>query len=121
MNRDRIRIRRLAVDTVIGVHDWERHVRQRLYLDLDMAVDASTAAASDALEDALDYQAVSERLAELAAASSFQLIETLAEVMARQLLEEFGLTWLRLELSKPAALPGTTVVSVAIERSRDDG
>ena len=120
MSRDLICIRDLPLVTTIGVHAWEREIRQELLLDLDLACDVAAAAASDALADALDYQEISDGLAELAAANQFQLLETLAEVLARHLLDTYQVPWLKLRLAKPGALPGRTVVSVEIERQRDD-
>jgi len=116
VSRDLINIRHLPLVATIGCHPWERDIRQELRLDLELAVDAAHAAASDDLDDALDYQAVADAMTAIAAGSEFKLIETLAEILARQLIEQFGVCWLRLRLSKPGALPGPTEVSIQIER-----
>jgi dihydroneopterin aldolase len=113
---DRIFIRELTVDTVIGVLDWEREVRQTLRLDLELAADVAGPAASDAIAEALDYGAVAERVRAFAAASDYRLIESLAEAIAALLRREFGIPWLRLRLCKPGAVPGTRDVGVLIER-----
>ncbi len=112
---DTIFIRGLSVEAVIGVYDWEREIRQTLILDLDMANDSGRAAASDRIEDALDYHAVSERLRAYVGGSSFQLIETLAESCAALVREEFGVPWLRLTIHKPGAVQGADV-GATIER-----
>lgn len=106
----------LEIDTVIGVHDWERRVRQTVVLDLELAADIGAAAATDSLVDALDYQAIGDRLVEFVGGSQFRLVETLAERCAALLTGEFGISWLRLRLAKPGALPGARAVGVVIER-----
>jgi dihydroneopterin aldolase len=109
-------IRALRIDTVIGVYDWEREVQQSLLLDLEMQADTRRASASDAVEDALDYSAVADRLRDYAANHSVQLVETLAERFADLLRKEFGVPWLRLRLCKPGAVAGARDVGVVIER-----
>ncbi len=113
---DIVYIRELRAETVIGVYDWERGIRQAVVLDLELATDNRRAAASDHIRDALDYAAVSERLLSFIEASEFQLIETLAERLADILLGEFGVPWLRLRLSKPGAVAAASDVGVVIER-----
>jgi dihydroneopterin aldolase len=113
---DIVFIRELRADTVIGVYDWEREVRQTVVLDLEMAWDNTLAASSDAISDALDYAAVSSRLLEFIEGSQFQLIEAMAEQVAAIVLEEFKVPWLRLRLCKPGAVARARDVGVLIER-----
>jgi dihydroneopterin aldolase len=113
---DTVFIRGLRAATVIGVHDWERLVRQEVVIDLDLANDNRLAASDDNLEHTLDYGAISERLIALAAASDCLLIERLAEQLAERLLDEFPIPWLRLRLSKPGAVAAADSVGVVIER-----
>ena len=117
---DIVFIEALCVDTLIGVYDWERRARQPVQLDLELAFDNRIPAASDRIEDTLDYKAVSKRLAGFIAASEFALVETLAERCAEIVLAEFGVRWLRLRLSKPGAVRGARAVGVVIERGRLD-
>ena len=113
---DIVFIRELRADTVIGVYDWEREVRQSVVLDLEMAWDNTLPAGSDAISDALDYTAVSSRLLEFIEGSQFQLIEAMAEQVAAIVLEEFKVPWLRLRLCKPGAVAQARDVGVLIER-----
>lgn len=113
---DIVYIRDLKVDTVIGIFDWERRIRQTVSLDLEMATDIRAAAASDSIDDALDYKAVGKRLIAFIQASEFQLVETLSEKVADIVLNEFGVAWLKLRLSKPGALRGSQDVGIIIER-----
>ncbi len=113
---DRVFIEQLQVESLIGVYDWERNAKQSLLLDLCMAWDNQPAANSDNLSYALDYAAVCQRIEEFAAASSFALVESFAEQLAGLLMREFAIPWLRLKLTKPAAVPQARGVGVEIER-----
>ncbi len=117
---DIVFIRNLRIETVIGIYDWERQIRQPVVLDLQMAADIAQAAASDAIDDTLDYKAVSKRLIEFVEASEFQLVETLAERCAAIVIEEFGVPWVRLTLNKIGALSAAKDVGVIIERGQRD-
>ncbi|MDG4550897.1 MAG: dihydroneopterin aldolase [Candidatus Contendobacter sp.] len=115
---DIIFIRDLRVETLIGVYPHERQQRRILLLDLELGTDIRPAAASDRLDDTLDYQAVTRRLVEFAAASNYQLVETLGERMADLVLREFAALWLRLTVRKPGAVREAGEVGVTIERGR---
>ena len=117
---DRVFIEGLEVAATIGCHPWERRGPRPLVVDLELAWDHRRAAASDALADALDYEAVAQRIAALAAESDCELVETFAERCAQALLREFGAEWLRLRVAKPGAVRGARTVGVAIERGRAD-
>jgi len=116
MNNDLVFIEDLRIQTVIGVYDWEREITQTVSLDLKMAFDIRKAAVSDKIVDTLDYKAVSKRLIQFVEAGEFQLVEALAEHCARIVLEDFPVKWLRLKLSKPGAVRGSSAVGVIIER-----
>ena len=116
---DIIYLNDLRVATTIGVHDWERRIRQTLVLDIELGADIRKAAASDKIEDTVDYQAVAERIVSFAETSEFELVETLAERIADILLKEFAVPWCRLRLSKQGALRGVKDVGVVIERGRN--
>ena len=113
---DRIFIEDLNVQTVIGIYDWEREIKQVVSLDLEMEFDITRAAETDSIEDTLDYKAVSKRLIRFIEDSEFQLVEALAERCAAIVLDEFPVDWLRLKLGKPGAVRGSSAVGVIIER-----
>ncbi len=116
MARDIIYLYDLKVDTIIGIFEWERRVRQTVSLDLEMATDIRRAAASDAIEDTLDYKAVAKAVIRFVEESRFQLVETLAERVAELVMREFGVPWLRLRVNKKGAIRGARDVGVLIER-----
>lgn len=113
---DRVFIRELQIDTVIGVYDWERQVRQTVSLDVEMAFDIRRAAASENVEHALDYSAVATRLQTFIGDSAFLLVETMAEQSAALIMQEFNVPWLRLRVCKPGAVLAARDVGVVIER-----
>lgn len=113
---DRVFIRGLTIDTTIGIHDWEKRIRRPVVLDLEMASDIARGAATDRIEDALDYEAVTRRLEQFVSESRFELVETLAERCATILRDELGIPWVRLTLSKPGAVGEGVDVGVTIER-----
>lgn len=113
---DIVFIRDLRIQTIVGIFDWERRIRQTVSLDLEMGADNRKAAASDEIADALDYKAVAKRLIAFVEESEFKLVETLAERCAEIVMREFGVPWLRLTLSKPGAVRGSQSVGVCIER-----
>ena len=113
---DRVFIENLTIETVIGIFDWEREIRQTVSIDLEMDYDVAAAAATDRIEDALDYKAVAKRLIRFVEQSEFQLVETLAERCAQIVLNEFPVERLKLKLGKPGAVRGSSSVGVIIER-----
>lgn len=115
---DIVFINDLDVETVIGIYDWERKIRQVVRVNLEMSTDVRKAAASDRIDDALDYKAVAKRLIGFVENSSFQLVETLAERCAEIVLGEFPVDWLRLRVDKPGAVRGAKSVGIVIERGR---
>ena len=115
---DIIFIEALRVDTVIGVYEWERRIRQPVVIDLEMGADVARAAASDEVADTLDYKAVSKRVQQFVGESGFLLVETLAERIAALVIDEFPVPWVRVKLNKTGALRGARGVGVVIERER---
>ena len=115
---DKVFIEGLEIEALIGIYDWERRIRQPLLVDVEMAFDNRKPAASDAIEDTLNYKDVSKRLIEFVSQSDFGLVETLAERCAAIILDEFAVGRVRLKLSKPGAVRGARAVGVIIERSR---
>ena len=113
---DIVFIRDLQVDTVIGIYDWERKIRQTISLDIDMATDIRKAAKTDNIDDTLSYKSVAKRLIAFIESSDYELVEALAEKICSIIREEFNVPWVRLTLHKPGAVRGARSVGVTIER-----
>ena len=116
---DRIFITALTAETVIGIYDWEREVKQRLEIDLEMWMDLRAAAASDAIEDTLNYKSVAKRVLAFVEASRYRLVEALAGEIARIVLEEFKVLRVRVTVHKPGAIRHSRDVGVIVERGAD--
>ncbi len=117
---DRIFLRGLAIECIIGFIEWERRVTQTVVIDLELPVDCARAALSDEVADTLDYKKVAKRIIGFVGESRFKLVETLAQRTAMLVLAEFGVPWVRLTVNKPGAIRGSRDVGVSIERTRAD-
>ncbi|MES2824117.1 MAG: dihydroneopterin aldolase [Pseudomonadota bacterium] len=120
---DIVYIRDLRIDTIIGIYDWERQVKQTISLDVEMATDIRQAAATDDIQFALNYKAVAKRLIAYVENRNALLVETLAEEITQLIRDEFKVSWLRLRVSKPGAVRGARDVGLVIERGKktDEG
>ncbi|MGB5688621.1 MAG: dihydroneopterin aldolase [Woeseiaceae bacterium] len=113
---DKIFLHELKVETIIGIWEWERKIRQTVIIDLEMSADIAMAAATDDVADTLNYKSVAKRIQSFVADSSFQLVETLAERIAEIIRGEFGVAWVRVTVHKPGAIRGSRDVGIDIER-----
>jgi dihydroneopterin aldolase len=117
---DRIYLRDLRTETIIGIYDWERKIRQTVSFDFEFPGDIRRAAKTDRIEDTLNYKSVAKRVLAFVETSEFHLVETLAEEVARLILREFSVEWVKVTVNKPGAVRGSRDVGVSIERSRAD-
>src|SRR5450756_191304 len=113
---DTIFITDLRIDTRIGVYEWEKHVRQPVLINMEIAMPNSRAGTSDDFADALDYAAVVGRVQAFLADHPHHLLERLAEAIAALVLDEFHAPWVQVQLAKIAPLPGVKQLGVRIER-----
>lgn len=116
---DIVFINDLRIETIIGIYDWERKVKQTISLDLEMGTDIRKSAETDTIEDTLNYKAVAKRLISFVGESEYQLVETLAEKIAEIVLQEFNVPHVKLTVRKPGAVRGSRDVGVVIERGSD--
>lgn len=113
---DKIFLHELKVETIIGIWEWERKIRQTVVIDLEMSADIAKAAATDDVADTLNYKSVAKRVQGFVADSRFQLVETLAEKIAEIIRDEFDVAWVRVKVHKPGAIRGSRDVGIEIER-----
>jgi dihydroneopterin aldolase len=118
---DKIFLEELKIDTIIGIWDWERKIRQTVIIDLEMSADIAKAAATDSVEDTLNYKSVAKRVQGFVRDSSFQLVETLAERIAGIIRDEFDVAWVKVRVHKPGAIRGSKDVGIEIERGELPG
>ena len=115
---DKIFIHALKTEAIIGIFDWERQVKQTVLIDIEISADIRKAALSDSIDDTLNYKRVAKRVLAFVEESKFHLVETLAEYIAMLILEDFGIAWVRISLSKPGAIRSSRDVGVVLERDR---
>ena len=113
---DTIFLRNLRIEVIIGIFDWERKAKQAVFFDIEMATDVKKAAASDQIDDALDYKLISKSIINFVEKSEFKLVETLAEKVAELIMTDFNVPWLRLSLNKKGAISLAEDVGITIER-----
>jgi dihydroneopterin aldolase len=114
-SEDRIFLRGLTTECIIGFVDWERRARQTVVIDLELPCDCERAAQRDTVADTVDYKTVAKRVLAWVQASQFHLVESLAQ----GLLAEFPLAWVRVSINKPGAIRHSSDVGVSIERRRE--
>ncbi|MCR4316007.1 MAG: dihydroneopterin aldolase [Planctomycetes bacterium] len=119
--RDKILVSNLEVRCIVGTLPHERANEQCIYLDLELEADVSAACNSDDLADTVDYVQISDAAREVAVNGKFELIEALAESIARKLFEFPRIDALQVTIKKPDAIPGASYAGFTIRRTRDDG
>jgi dihydroneopterin aldolase len=117
-SEDRIFLRGLTTECIIGFIDWERLTPQTVVIDLELPCDCAHAARSDSVTDTVDYKRVAKRVLAWVGKSKFHLVESLAQELAMLLLAEFPLEWVRVSINKPGAISHSRDVGVSIERRR---
>jgi 7,8-dihydroneopterin aldolase/epimerase/oxygenase len=117
---DKIFLTALNVECIVGIWEWERRVKQRVVIDLEMATDIRKAAASDHIDDTIDYKKVSKRILAFVGESQYQLVETLTENIAKVIITEFGVPWVKVRLNKQGAIRFARDVGIQIERTAAD-
>jgi 7,8-dihydroneopterin aldolase/epimerase/oxygenase len=117
---DKIFLRDLKIETIIGFWEWERRIKQVVSIDLEIGTDARVAATSDAIAGTLNYEQLAKRLMEFVGASHYQMVEALATAIGRIVIREFGAPWVKVSVAKPGAIPAAREVGIVIERTPDD-
>lgn len=104
--------------TVIGIHDSELHAPQPVTIDLCAGIPRALACATDRIADTIDYGVLRQRLVRLLQEHRVQLLEALAEQVARIAIDEFHAHWVRVRIAKPRKFEDTDAVGIMIERRR---
>lgn len=117
---DKIFLSQLSVECIVGIWDWERRVKQTVIINVELAADIRKAAATDHIDDTIDYKRVAKRLLSFVGESQYQLVETLTEAIAKVIVTEFGVSWVKVRLNKRGAIRGARDVGIEIERRAED-
>ena len=117
---DKIFIRDLLLRGIIGINPEERVKQQDILINMVILADIRQAAASDAIENAVDYKSITKRVIQHVEASSDYLVEKLVTDLARIIITEFGVARVQVRVEKPGALRFAESVGIEIERTRAD-
>ena len=109
-------IKDLRVQTIIGLYDWERKVRQEVSIDIDIFFDNKAASAKDSVNDTIDYKKITKAVISHVEKSNFKLQESLAESIAVLIKRDHPNNLIRIRVSKPGALRNAKDVGIIIER-----
>ena len=113
-----VRICGLQPETIIGCYDWERTVKQRLEIDLELTADFGLAAETDDLRHALDYAAISEHVISFVSASQFELLEALSKAIIDEIFDRWPVSQITVHINKPGAVPAASCVGVSLTLAR---
>ena len=113
-----VRISGLQPETIIGCYDWERSVKQRLEIDLELTADFGLAAETDDLCHALDYAAISEHVMSFVSASQFELLEALSKAIIDEIFDRWPVGEVTVYINKPGAVPAAACVGVSLTLPR---
>ena len=113
---DRIFLSEMKIETTVGIWEWEKRIKQQVIIDIEMSADIKKAAATDQIEDTLNYKAVAKSVRKLVEESSFQLVETMAEKISELVIVEHNVSWVKVRVNKPGAIRGSKGVGIIIER-----
>jgi FolB domain-containing protein len=116
---DKVIIKDLVARGIIGVNDWEREKPQEILINIVAFTDTHKAAASDALDDCVNYRTLAQKARSHAESAARFTVEALANDIARLCLEEEGIGRVVVRVEKPGAVRFAESVGVEIERSRD--
>ena len=116
-NQDIIFINDLKIETIIGVNAWERQLKQTISINIELYTDISSAADSDDLTKTVDYQLLHDNLIAIVDNSSFKLIETLADCIAKECLKHSLVEQVKVSLTKPGAIAQAKSVGIVIIRN----
>ena len=109
-------VKGLELDAVVGVHDHEKREAQRLIVSVDLTVRENAAGQVDRLEEVVCYADVVRRAREICNSGHVNLLETLAERIARSCLDDERVIAVRVRMEKPNAIPECQSVGIEIER-----
>lgn len=112
---DKLIVHDLVAQCRLGVFDWEQAAPQPVWIDLELAIDAGHAAASDDVRQAVDYGRLVTAVKQHAEHKPFRLLETLAETLAALILKEFAVPSVTIRIKK-RALPALDFAAVEITR-----
>lgn len=118
MIMDRMYIRDMVVNCVIGTKPSERRKKQKVIINVELECDLARAGRSDALADTVNYKQLNDGIRKLASESRYLLIERLAAAVADICLADGKVKAVTVTVEKPGALRRAAGAAVGIRRTR---
>jgi len=118
---EKVILKGITVFGYYGVSQMERNVGQKLEIDIEYYHDFGKASMTDSLEDTVNYERVYSKIMETVENNRFNLLETLADAICRNVLEDFTVFRIRTEIRK-LTLPfpnNLSHVAVVVERESE--
>ena len=115
---DLIAIDDLAIECVIGDDPDERTRLQTVFVSVELETDFTAAARSDALADAIDYRALSERLSAVAVNGRFRLVEALSRALLSECMSDPRVKSAKVSVRKPGVPPGAAAARAVVTKCR---
>lgn len=111
---DCLQIEGLRVETHIGIHAWEKKIKQILLFDIEIPLDFDKIA--DNIEQTIDYDALCQHVTTFVETHAFNLIETVAHEVIASIQNTFHIQALTLRVSKPHAISNAKNISVQVKK-----
>ena len=118
---DKMYIRDLAVQCIIGTKPEERRKKQAIVINIVLECDLGRAGKTDKLEDTVNYKKLAEEISDFSGKSKFFLIEKLAAGIAGICLKREEVKAVTVTVDKPGALAKARSAAVEIRRRRAEG
>ncbi|HFE62992.1 MAG TPA: dihydroneopterin aldolase [Caldithrix sp.] len=115
----KIRLNNMIFYAHHGYYQAERDLGQKFQVDLELDCDFSKAIQTDSLRDAVNFEAVYHKVHHIFNSYKFTLLETLADRIAQEILQNFPVESLRIRVRKPQVPLNGFLDNVEIELLRN--
>ena len=116
---DQIIIEQIRCHGILGINPAERVSKQEIVIDLSLETDTRPAAASNSIEDTVDYFEVATKVKEFVEGREAHLVETLVNEVADLVLDHYsGVSAVTVRVEKPNAIEFAQSVGIEVMRQR---
>ena len=111
-----LKIKNLKLQTVLGVHLWEEKINRGIIINVEIESDFIKSLQSDDIDDTIDYDLITTEIKKLIASKRFKLVETMAQKIMDQIMEDSRIKRCKIEIDKVGAVEAVESFSVTIEQ-----
>jgi dihydroneopterin aldolase len=108
----------LKISCIIGVWPFEREQKQDIFVDLEVESSFERCSKSDNFNDTIDYAFLAKIVEEIAIKRQFRLLETFSEECLNYLFCTYPISWAKITIKKPMAIPNASFAFVQLEKCR---